>query len=60
MSRFADVIIDISHERVDRPFTYCIPEKLKDRIKPEVRSYRDRHQSVMSGSLTGEVIVMTP
>ncbi|MCR4763827.1 MAG: primosomal protein N' [Lachnospiraceae bacterium] len=29
---YADVIIDISHERVDRPFTYRIPEGLVPRI----------------------------
>ncbi len=27
-SRFADVIIDISHEKVDRPFQYIIPDEL--------------------------------
>ncbi|MBR5116300.1 MAG: primosomal protein N', partial [Lachnospiraceae bacterium] len=28
--RYADVIVDISHERVDRPFTYRIPEDLRE------------------------------
>lgn len=28
--RFADVIIDISHEKVDRPFQYKIPDGLQD------------------------------
>ncbi len=28
--RFADVIIDISHEKVDRPFQYKIPEELQE------------------------------
>ena len=32
MSRFADVIIDITHEKVDRPFQYRIPEALKEQI----------------------------
>ncbi|MCR5655920.1 MAG: primosomal protein N' [Butyrivibrio sp.] len=31
---FANIIIDISHEKVDRPFQYIIPERLKDRIRP--------------------------
>lgn len=31
---YADVIIDISHEKVDRPFQYRIPENLKGEIKP--------------------------
>ena len=29
---YADVIIDISHEKVDRPFQYLIPAKLKDTL----------------------------
>ena len=30
---YADVIIDISHEKVDRPFQYRIPEHLLDKIE---------------------------
>ncbi len=30
---YADVIIDISHEAVDRVFQYIIPEKLQDKVK---------------------------
>ena len=30
---FAGVIIDISHKDVDRPFTYRVPEELKDVLK---------------------------
>ena len=29
---FANVIIDISHERVDRPFQYRVPERLRGDI----------------------------
>ena len=29
---FANVIVDISHERVDRPFQYRVPERLRERI----------------------------
>ena len=29
---YADVIIDISHEKVDRPFQYKIPEELKEKL----------------------------
>lgn len=29
---YADVIVDISHESVDRPFTYRIPEALRGRL----------------------------
>lgn len=31
--RYADVIVDISHESVDRPFTYRIPESLRGKLK---------------------------
>lgn len=31
--RFADIIIDISHEKLDKTFQYMIPEGLKDRVK---------------------------
>ncbi len=34
---YADVIIDISHEKVDRPFRYRIPDKLIGKIMPGVR-----------------------
>lgn len=32
MSKYADIIVDISHEKVDRPFEYRIPESLLDEI----------------------------
>lgn len=31
--RYADIIVDISHESVDRPFTYRIPEELAGKIE---------------------------
>ena len=34
---FANVIVDISHEKVDRPFGYRIPERLADSLTPGVR-----------------------
>ena len=30
---YANVIIDISHEKVDRPFQYRIPERLKEKVE---------------------------
>lgn len=33
---FAKIIINISHESVDRPFTYIIPKNLVDKIEPGV------------------------
>ena len=32
--RYADVILNISHESVDRPFTYVIPEALRGALAP--------------------------
>ena len=34
---FANVIIDISHEKVDRTFQYMVPEPLKDKIRAGVQ-----------------------
>lgn len=31
--RFADIIIDISHEAIDRTFQYKIPDDLKSSIR---------------------------
>lgn len=33
MGRFANIIVDISHEKVDRPFQYLIPEYLKGKLE---------------------------
>ena len=30
---FANVIVDISHERVDRPFQYRVPERLQGAVR---------------------------
>ncbi|MBQ8116997.1 MAG: primosomal protein N' [Lachnospiraceae bacterium] len=32
--QYADVIVDISHEKLDRPFQYRIPDSLKGRLEP--------------------------
>ena len=37
--RYADVIIDIAHEKVDRIFQYRIPEELAAAVYPGVRVY---------------------
>ena len=34
--RYADVIIDIAHEKVDRPFQYRIPDALRDSVREGV------------------------
>ncbi len=33
LQKYADIIIDISHEAIDRPFQYRIPEKLEPEIQ---------------------------
>ncbi len=35
--RYADVIIDIAHEKVDRVFQYRIPEELSEAVRPGVQ-----------------------
>ena len=35
--RYADVIIDIAHEKVDRVFQYRIPEALSESVRPGVQ-----------------------
>ena len=35
--RYADIIVDISHEKVDRPFQYKIPQELSEAVYPGVR-----------------------
>lgn len=34
--KYAKIIINISHESVDRPFTYIVPEQLKGLVEPGV------------------------
>ncbi len=36
MAEYANVIIDISHEKLDRTFQYRIPERLADKVRPGV------------------------
>lgn len=31
---YADIVIDISHESLDRPFQYRIPESLVGQVQP--------------------------
>ena len=33
MSKFAEIIVDISHEKVDRPFEYIIPDDLSEEVR---------------------------
>ena len=35
--RYADVIIDIAHEKVDRIFQYRIPETLSEAVRPGIQ-----------------------
>ncbi len=52
--RYAQIIIDISHERLDRPFEYRIPEELKDTLTegmevliPFGKANKERHGYVV-------------
>ena len=31
---YADIIVDISHEKLDKTFQYRVPERLRDRLEP--------------------------
>ena len=33
MGQYANIVIDISHEKVDKPFTYLVPTHLQDQIQ---------------------------
>ena len=33
MSKYADIIIDISHEKLDKTFQYIVPDNMQDIIK---------------------------
>lgn len=37
MSKYANVIVDISHEKVDRPFGYKVPDALQQVLRPGMR-----------------------
>lgn len=39
MKKFANIIVDISHEKVDRPFQYRVPEKLQGILSPGMRVF---------------------
>ncbi|MEE8825776.1 MAG: primosomal protein N' [Eubacteriales bacterium] len=34
MAKYAEVIVDIAHEKLDHPFSYRIPEELADSVRP--------------------------
>ena len=52
---YADVIIDISHEAIDRAFQYVIPDELRDQIKPgcQVNIPFGRGNKLRKGYVTG-------
>lgn len=55
MSLYADIIIDISHEKVDRTFSYGIPSELEERIQigVEVMVPFGKGQNLRSGYVVG-------
>ena len=32
--KYANICVDISHEKVDRPFQYKVPRQLRGKLKP--------------------------
>ena len=36
MGKYANVIVEISHEKLDRPFQYRIPKRLEEKIAPGI------------------------
>lgn len=34
LEQYADIIVDISHEKLDKTFQYRVPESLRDRLEP--------------------------
>ena len=34
MSIYAEIIIDIAYNKLDRPFTYRVPERMQDVLQP--------------------------
>lgn len=46
---YADVIIDISHEKLDRDFQYRVPEELEQSIKPGVVVTVPSEREIQSG-----------
>ena len=34
MAQYANIIVDISHEKLDKTFQYRIPEELRESIRP--------------------------
>ena len=36
---YADIIVDISHEKLDKSFQYLVPEKLKEEIQVGVVTF---------------------
>ena len=34
LNRFAEIIIDIAYNKLDRPFTYRVPERMQEVLQP--------------------------
>ena len=55
--RYADVVVEISHEKVDKAFQYIIPEKLLGKVLPGVRVHVPFGQG--NKDLTGYVVELS-
>ena len=55
--RYAEVIVEISHEKVDRAFQYIIPEELAGKVQPGVRVHVPFGQG--NKDMTGYVVELS-
>ena len=61
--KYANICVDISHEKVDRPFQYKVPRQLRGKLKPgmQVQIPFGKGNNPKTGDtrdLTGHMIVL--
>ena len=54
--KFASVIVDISHEKLDRPFSYIIPKSLEDKIEVEILKHHAKVQALAAQFFIAEFV----
>ena len=47
---FADVIIDIQHEKLDKIFQYRVPESMVDELEPGMEAAKNQSSAVRAAS----------
>ena len=53
---YAQVIVDISHENVDRPFSYRIPEELKEERRDELMLMQQEISAEKTADMVGRTL----